>query len=257
MDSSLAKWKHVGMAILGISGSVLLLGIDCGGGGLSNGADAGNGQCAYNGGTHAEGTQFPSIDGCNTCSCMAGSVACTQKACAGQWWKTCGDPVCGPGGHRVDPKVPACTTQKVGDPCASLGVSCDPIDPCNVHFECATSDPTKQTGGCPISRAKYKENIRYLNGPERAAVARDILELPLATWRYRDGDGAPHLGFIIDDAGASPAVRPDGDHVDLYGYTSMTVAAIQEQAQRVAVLEKEVRALKAELAKTKVKPARR
>jgi hypothetical protein len=37
--------------------------------------------CAYGDKTYTEGDQFPSTDGCNTCSCSASGVACTKKAC--------------------------------------------------------------------------------------------------------------------------------------------------------------------------------
>jgi hypothetical protein len=74
--------------------------------------------------------------------------------------------------------------------------------------------------------------------------------MPLATWRYNDEDpnAREHLGFIIDDQPlTSPAVRPTGDRVDLYGYTSMAVAAIQEQHRQIEALQKEVKNLREEL----------
>lgn len=42
-------------------------------------ADAG--ACTYGGKSYAEGANFPSSDGCNTCSCSGGGVACTRRAC--------------------------------------------------------------------------------------------------------------------------------------------------------------------------------
>jgi hypothetical protein len=57
------------------------------------------------------------------------------------------------------------------------------------------------------------------------------------------GNDARHLGFIIEDMPeGSAAVLPSRDRVDLYGYTSMTVASLQHQ-------QREIDALKAELAK--------
>lgn len=71
--------------------------------------------------------------------------------------------------------------------------------------------------------------------------------LPLARFRYRgDLSAREQLGFIIEDVEATPGV--DGDHVDLYGYTTMGVAAIQEQAARIEALERELHALRARLA---------
>jgi hypothetical protein len=40
------------------------------------------GTCEYEGGIYQAGESFPSIDGCNTCSCGEdGLVACTERAC--------------------------------------------------------------------------------------------------------------------------------------------------------------------------------
>ena len=37
--------------------------------------------CTYNGVEYSEGEGFPSDDGCNSCSCVGGEVACTLMAC--------------------------------------------------------------------------------------------------------------------------------------------------------------------------------
>ena len=181
--------------------SVLLLGFDCG-----LGRD-----CVSGGVTHHSGDTFASDDGCNTCSCDDGNVACTARACVAQWWKSCGDPVCRE--HTVDPNVPPCTTEKLGEVCTALGHPCDINDPCNVHLVCAYSDPTKQPGGCPISRARAKTDIHYLDAAELDRVQKDLLGVRLANWRYKTApaDSPPQLGFIIDDLGAGPAINPDGE----------------------------------------------
>jgi len=38
-------------------------------------------ECDYNGHTHYHGESFPSDDGCNSCSCYNGTVACTLRFC--------------------------------------------------------------------------------------------------------------------------------------------------------------------------------
>ena len=222
--------------------SVLLMGPDCG-----PGKD-----CIYNGKTFGSGAAFTSDDLCNTCSCEDGNVACTARACAYTWWKTCGDPVCST--HRVDPNVRACTSEQVGQGCTKAGDVCDPGDMCNSHYQCAAADPTKTNGGCPISRAKYKRDIRYLDDAELAEQERRLLEMKLATYRYKSaGESGPlQLGFIIDDVGQSPSVNADGESVNLYGYASMAVAALKVQARQIAELREEVGALKKELAAKKV-----
>ena len=50
--------------------------------------DCGAGSCVYNGVTYQDGDGFPSSDGCNSCGCNNGDVACTERACAPEP-KTC------------------------------------------------------------------------------------------------------------------------------------------------------------------------
>lgn len=162
-------------------------------------------------------------------------------------WQTCGDPVCR---GWVAKGLPRCGQHTAGDACfrSMVGRECDPGDSCNTTLVCDFTNPTG-TAGCPISRAAFKRDIAYLNPTQVDALYGDIRDVKLASWIYKDDvTGAPHTGFIIDDmAPGSPAVTRDGDHVDLYGYTSMTVAAVQAQARRIDALEKELADLKAEL----------
>jgi hypothetical protein len=103
-------------------------------------------------------------------------------------------------------------------------------------------------GGCPISRARYKRDIRYLDRRELSEVAEQVLRTPLARWRYKDDTTArERMGFIIEDVEPSPSV--DGDQVNLYGYTSMAVAALQVQAEQIETLRRELAQLKRQLAR--------
>lgn len=102
---------------------------------------------------------------------------------------------------------------------------------------------------CPISQAKMKKDVSYLSEEAKRELSRDLMDFRLATYRYRSetpGD-REHLGFIIDDVGPSPAVMASGERVDMYGYQTMAVAALQVQAREIAELKKEVRDLKREL----------
>jgi hypothetical protein len=49
-----------------------------------------------------------------------------------------------------------------------------------------------------------------------------------------------HLGFIIEDQPESLAVDQTHHRVDLYGYVSMMVAAMQVQEKEIAALRQEL-----------------
>ncbi len=72
-----------------------------------------------------------------------------------------------------------------------------------------------------------------------------MMRLHLATYKYAwDSKETPlHLGFIIDDIKDSSMIKQiasDGNHVDLYAYTSMLAAALQVQAEEIATLQNEI-----------------
>jgi len=182
-------------------------------------------------------------------TCCPGPAAQCPPPEQDRWFYTCGDPVCG--GHRSHDGVPPCAADQIaGASCAPAGATCDPGDFCNRLLVCAASDPT-QGGACPISRRRDKQDIRYLGAEDRKRLSDELLKLPLATYRYRAPEAASrtHLGFIIDDVEPSLSVDPDRDMVDLYGYASMAVAAIQTQADEIAALRREVAELRRELRK--------
>jgi hypothetical protein len=173
-----------------------------------------------------------------------------------QWYTTCGDPVCSM--YMMKPGVTLCTTEMEGAACTSAGQECDPVNDCNALLRCATSDPKDQPGGCPISRARHKTDIDYLDERELASVSEELLSMRLATWRYKAESPStrPHLGFMIDDNPDSPSVARTGEQVDLYGYTSMAVAAVQMQAGRMEAMEREMKALREEVLTLRQRPDR-
>ena len=164
-----------------------------------------------------------------------------------KWYLTCGDPVCGT--HMPQAGVDVCTTEMEGAPCAAAAAKCDPVNDCNALLLCTGSDPTQQPGGCPISRARFKHDIRYLPEADLERIHGDVLQTRIASWRYNheDPSAREHLGFIIDDNPTSPSVAESGNHVDVYGYASMAVAAIQVQDRQIRALEQEMKALREEL----------
>jgi hypothetical protein len=156
------------------------------------------------------------------------------------WYYTCGDPVCR--GYQKPPDVPLCTTEKPGDPCSAVGTKCDPVDSCNRRLICSATDPRTQPGACPISRASFKKNIAYLGPAELDRYYEELRRIRLATYQYRDYGPTDrrHLGFLIEDQEASVSADPERDMVDLYGYTSLAVAALQVQALQIEALQREV-----------------
>jgi hypothetical protein len=101
---------------------------------------------------------------------------------------------------------------------------------------------------CPISRRAYKTDVAYLRPADVEQLRDELMRFKLATYRYRDEPAAraEHLGFMIDDVAPSASVTGrTGNTVDLYGYTSMAVAALQVQAGQIEALQREVKALRA------------
>lgn len=165
-----------------------------------------------------------------------------------RWFHTCGDPVCST--YRPQEGVRACVAgESPGQLCRPENTTCDPHDECNRLLACVTTDPTQRPGGCPISRASAKQDIHHLGPVELERRYAELRALRLATYRYRQaGPGsAVRLGFIIDDGPPAICLNGSGDTVDLYGYTSLAVAAVQAQAKRIEALEREVAELRARL----------
>lgn len=183
-----------------------------------------------------------------------GEVTPTPSTSGLQWYYTCGDPVCS--GYSGSSTAPACTDQKEGAACSVDGAVCDPKDDCNRLMVCASEDPTQQPGGCPISEKRHKKDIQYLDATGLKAYRDELLGMKLATYQYQNAPaGAPErLGFLIDDQPMSKAVLPSRERVDLYGYTSMAVAALQVQAGELEALRADVAKLRAELADVQKKP---
>jgi hypothetical protein len=184
----------------------------------------------------------------DTCSDAPAPAPCfgTCQAVELRWYSTCGDPVCGPP-TTPDPGE-GCTTEVEGETCTAAGSSCE-TGQCGASLVCATEDPKAQPGGCPISRARYKRDIHYVDDQQRRAYAEELLSLPLATYQYRHARAErPQLGFIIEDVEPSASVDAPRDRVDLYGYASMAVATLQVQARQMETMQQELALLRQRLA---------
>jgi hypothetical protein len=149
--------------------------------------------------------------------------------------------------HCFDgPKYCATNRPKIGTPCKA-GDACA----FDVAVECGQSrmecrDGVWQIGNtsCPVSTAAAKDDIVYVTPADAEYLRRELMKIPLATYRYK-GQTDHHLGFVIEDLPpTSPAVLPSRDRVDLYGYLSMAVAAIQRQDKEIAALKAQIAELK-------------
>jgi hypothetical protein len=158
------------------------------------------------------------------------------------WVVSCGIPVCQGSGTYDDPNIPNCTTEEEGQACATDGQRCDGVATCGATLMCAAEAPRT----CPVSRARYKQGISYLGDAERGQFHDQITQLRLASYRYKSAPDVPQLGFMIDDI--EPSVAVSGDHVNLYAYLSMAVAAIQVQDQQIKGLQRQLEQLRANLA---------
>jgi hypothetical protein len=127
-----------------------------------------------------------------------------------------------------------------GNPsCGCMGCACGGTSTCD-------SSPLQPGVVCDtgtVSRRAAKDDVVYVDGEQRAALAREALAIPLARYRYKNepNDARRRLGFIIDDQpDPSPAVLADRTHVDEYGYTSMLLATVQQQSQEIAELRRRI-----------------
>jgi hypothetical protein len=98
---------------------------------------------------------------------------------------------------------------------------------------------------CPavLSSAKFKNNIEYVTANGLAKLHDETMRVRLATYNYKSQFGDPdvkHLGFIIEDNPKGVAVDGTHEHVDLYAYVSMVVAAMQVQEKEIADLRRQL-----------------
>ena len=165
-----------------------------------------------------------------------------------KWFSTCGDPACSE--YRGPTEgLPACTDQVDGETCSVEGETCDLMNACNSQLICATSFDHQM---CPESVASSKTSIVYLNESELQKLAQQTLDLPIAQWKYkRDSKDDPtRIGFIIDEhTKGLPLVRSNQKQVDLYGYTTMAIILLQQQAKTIQNLEKRVKYLENKIEK--------
>lgn len=158
-----------GFAVIGCSGTTAATTAD---GGTEGGTTARD--CVEGGKTYASGTSVPSRDNCNTCSCVNGSVACTERACVdggsgcaydgktyaiGSTFKStdgCNDCSCSAAGVACTKKaclVDAGTDADAGDggyTCPKDGTyDCQPVVPPENQFVCSQPYRAWVQANCP------------------------------------------------------------------------------------------------------------
>jgi hypothetical protein len=187
-----------------------------------------------------------------TCT-TAASCAYAEGACACEVY--CGPQY--PVGHACEAGTPmswqctgagsSCPAARplVGSACAQEGQYCAYGD-CNAIAEkCTSGTWHTQITGCPVSTSRAKDGVRYLSDDDKREVADRAMATRLATYTYKIGAPGARLGFVIEDDPTSPAVVRGEDRVDLYGYVSMTLAAVQTQKSEIEALRREVAELRA------------
>ncbi len=209
--------------------------------------------CTYPDGGSGQACHNPQLGCASSTTCGQGCDPVVSGRCgvdAGpqlQWYSSCGYPVCMEpldGGDTTDSGA-HCRFE--GTPCAVAGLLCGTPSQsnCGVVMVCAASDPHKAPGGCPVSTRKYKDGIEYVSSTELQQLHDETMGIRLATYRYKPqvaDPGPTHFGFIIEDNLQTPAVDPMHDRVDMYGYVSMVVAAMQVQEKEIAELRAQVEA---------------
>ena len=170
--------------------------------------------------------------------CTPPDTACTTPCPPGTYCLRASGPI----GHDL-----GCTTIPAscnGTPsCACMADCFCPAEGLN---KCTQENDSLTCDNGTVSRRAFKKDIEYVTDSEREELASEALSMSLARYRYKNESSSEktHLGFIIDDQpDDSAAVASDATHVDLYGYTTMLLATVQEQQKQIDALKKQVQAL--------------
>jgi hypothetical protein len=179
--------------------------------------------------------------------CTYGDLSCQCTNCTTGPVDSCaGDPTWHCAAPNADATCPA-GIPLLGSACTTANQTCSYSCGAGGARLCKGGAWYSASGGpCPVSNRRAKKDIVYLRQADRLRLADELARFKLATYEYRDPAlaGKRHLGFIIEDVPGSPAVDRDGNMVDLYGYASMLVAAVQAQGEEIAKLKTELARMK-------------
>jgi hypothetical protein len=203
---------------------------------LDGGTDAGSNDATVSDVSSKDSA--PDVIDVDAASCVPPNTACTTPCPTGTYCLRASGPT------SIDlgctPVPPECN----GKPTCACMADC--FCPQQGVNKCIDGTTSLECDNGAISRRAFKTDISYVDDDRRADVAYQTLHTSLAEYRYKTEPKTTqrHLGFIIDDMpNASPAVESDKTHVDLYGYTSMLLATVQEQQKQIDALKAHVDAL--------------
>ena len=110
----------------------------------------------------------------------------------------------------------------------------------------ANGNPAGGGGGATgaSSSIEVKKDVTYLDDAAKARLAEETMGIRLATYKYKNDDARERLGFILEDSPNVAAADMGKKQVDLYAYTSMVVATVQQQQAEIEALKAQVATLK-------------
>jgi hypothetical protein len=204
-------------------------------------------------------------EGPNGSSASVGATDTVEVATATAALQAAATAVALPADRNCAPTTGCTYGPKCGDKCCGAGEWCDtsaaPTCRCGVASACTEGNSCYSNlpqankcggvccfgSGCPVSRRAAKREIEPVSAEQREELYAELRAIQLSTYQYRDQPkSAPRrLGFIIDDTNAPAAIAADGNHVDLYGYISMAVGAVQIQAREIEALKARINELEA------------
>lgn len=137
-----------------------------------------------------------------------------------------------------------------GPVCSADGASCAKGELCCQGLDCCAGIPVPPgkefcSAGCPISDRNLKTEFAAIDPAE---VLRQVVDLPLSTWRYRkDEPGVRHLGPMAQDFHATFGLWDRDTMIFPLDASGVSMAAIQGLHARLVAAEAQNEDLRARL----------
>ena len=112
---------------------------------------------------------------------------------------------------------------------------------------CPVTDRCGCDPHCGVSSRAFKTDIHYLSDADEKELEGQLRALRLASYRYKDSldDGRTHVGYILEDSPDAASSDSARSRVDLYTYSSLAVATLHAQDEKIASLEAQMKELRA------------